>query len=323
MAPGITHVTLEKHDVLDKLGLAYLKELRSIVCIACEATIMSSKTDGDTCLSHYKKAHSHSPQLSKKERMNFTRKFKIFAQKNGPILTTGHDVQNLLKSFSQDMERIPSLAMFKKGWVCDFPGCGKTWDPEAREGTRRDHLGRDHGGHRLVFEETIRKTTIQYLGRNKKKYNFAVNPLLNETDPESEWRRWSRSLHADADIEQKMFPRSVVDPDERAAMDNFHSKTHWIHHAQEYSVSDTIGSVAFATTGDPLLKLTELSRRWIQLPRETMEEVDPIHLRKLFHWKRTACVAIFLPYFPFHSILGLIGRNSQQLEKIQRENMLF
>ncbi|KAJ6528044.1 hypothetical protein B0H19DRAFT_1243103, partial [Mycena capillaripes] len=286
MGLDITRITLEKHKVLDNLGLAYLKELRSIVCIACETTLMSSKTDAASCLSHYQTFHRHSPQLSKRKREEFIEKFEVFAQENGPILTTGDDVNNLLKSLSHDMERIPSLAAFEKGWVCDFPGCRKTWDPEAQILTLRDHLTRSHKDENLVFEQTIRRTTVQHLGGNNKKYNFAVNPLLNNTDPQSEWLRWSRILHADPDIEQKMFPGSVIDPEDRAATDNFHSKTHWIHHAQEYSVSDTIGLVALATTGDPLLKLTEISRRWIQLPRETMENINPIHLRKLNHWKR-------------------------------------
>lgn len=291
MAPGPTNITVEKPKFLHDLGFAYLKELRSILCIACKYTILSDRVDGETYLSHYKTLHGHCPQPSKQAQRRFGEELECLSQEHGPILTV-NDAQELLDTFPHwpDMKRIPQLSDFENGWVCCFPGCRRAWYPKAKDSTLRKHR---HQG----VKATMRKATVQRLGRDARKYNFAVNPLLDNADPESGWLPWREKLYADPDIEQKMFPASVNDPDERAATDNFHSKTRWIHHAQEYSISDTISLIAPPSHGDPLLKLTEISRRWIHLPRKTMEGINPIHLRKLLHWKRFACAAASLIFF--------------------------
>ncbi|KAJ7662483.1 hypothetical protein B0H17DRAFT_1144271 [Mycena rosella] len=293
MAPGvdidITCITLDKPKFLDTLGFAYLKELRSIVCIACETTIMSKKPNADTYLSHYKSTHQHRIQPKPAERGQFTAAFKAFVQENGALLTVGDDVQALLDTLPQNMERIPSLTAFEKGWICVLDGCKGAWYAEFTEGSRRNHLSDVHARHHKGLKQSFRQGTVQHLGTELKKYYFSVNPLLNDTEPESEWLKWSRDLHENPDIQEKMFPQSVVDPDDRAATDNFHLKTQWHQRAQEYSVSDSTSLVALASTQDPLLKLTAVASRWIRsLPLQTMQNIDPIHLQKLNHWKRFA-----------------------------------
>ncbi|KAJ7619967.1 hypothetical protein DFH06DRAFT_69656 [Mycena polygramma] len=286
--PGITRITRENPDFLKKLGFAYLKELRSIVCISCRITVMSPSTDAGTCLSHYSNAHHYRVQPTKAKKDQFKLDFCSFADTH-PVLTVGKETDGLLKTLPQNMERIPTLAVFENGWICAVDGCKAAWAPDCELKTRGNHINTIHnraGSKHPITADSFKRGTVQHLGPHPKHYYFAVNPLFNGVDPESPWFKWSERFNADTEIEQKMFPHSVHDPNERAATDQFHSKTHWITHAEQYSVSDTRRLVALAGANDPMGKLNKVALRWIQgLPRERMDKIEPVLLQKLNHWK--------------------------------------
>ncbi|KAF8147345.1 hypothetical protein K438DRAFT_1780138 [Mycena galopus ATCC 62051] len=246
---------------------------------------MSKDVMAETYLRHYRMEHPKSPKLSKRAREKFKADFERLSQERGPILTD-HDARDLLNTLSPDLEQIQQLLIFEEGWVCRFQGCKYAWSPDAAQHTLTKHLHNAHNGKHSGLAGTMRRGTVQRLGRDRRRYYFTVNTLLNDTDPGSDWRQWRQKLHADPHIQQKMFPASAIDPDERAATDNFHLKTRWVHHAQEYSVPQTLSLITPPRVRDPLHKLIEISRRWIHLSRQTMENIDPIYLRQLNHWKR-------------------------------------
>ncbi|KAJ7734253.1 hypothetical protein B0H16DRAFT_1767524 [Mycena metata] len=249
------------------------------VCIPCKLAL--NPKDADAFISnvktHYTKKHNSS--LKSTEVHTKQAKEEVAQLSSVKPMLTRANAAEMVPTLPPLINEVSWLQCIP-GWACTFKGCRFV----SRNQRKQKHWFKVHNP-QLPAPGTdgTEPCTIQSLDPACHHSIFRVRPVLNAVKPGNGLLEFLKASHDDPTFEDRLRPQIAITGDPRQHLDALHAKTLWPIRVQKYSVADLISLVRLPKSGseDPLSKLVPASRTWITSLDESIQDVDPIHLRRL------------------------------------------
>ncbi|KAJ7488555.1 hypothetical protein B0H11DRAFT_2406640 [Mycena galericulata] len=278
--PSLSDSTLYPALARHGISVMHFPAFWAGVCIDCGVTLNpgSPKHFGFNLRAHFKNKHSGNKltatdvsEIDEECARLVTTKAVLTQENAGAMVKT---IPPLVEEVSWLRSRV--------GWACTFNGCRHV----SYDSDKTRHRNAVHNGKSLRIEgEWTEACTLQSLSPSRKTLLFRVHSslTLGAVKPGNGFLEFLQSTHDDPAFEARLKPQLVITGDPRQHLDPFHAKTLWPVRVQKYSVPDLISLVRLPEPGsnDPLLKLSPVSMTWITSLNQSIDDVEPVHLRRL------------------------------------------